>query len=143
MRTLLRVATVLMVAAAAAGCYARGEVMSSLDRTFHLKPGNQAVFPRERLEIGFTRVVNDSRCPEGATCVWAGEAVVAMWTGVEGGGNRESFEARLPASTHPDSATVVDRGDYRVRLLALDPRPKAGVATDSTAYVLSLSVSRR
>jgi hypothetical protein len=142
MRTSIRRAVaVLLLAAAAAGCN-QPEIVTALERRFHLGVGRQAVFPQEQMELGFVRVVSDSRCPEGATCVWAGEAVVALSIGREGG-SREAFEARLPASTHPDSATVVDHGEYRLRLIGLEPRPKAGVTTDSTSYVLELRVSHR
>ncbi|HYM81159.1 MAG TPA: hypothetical protein VEY91_07075, partial [Candidatus Limnocylindria bacterium] len=95
----------------AAGCK-RPEIVTALDRTFHLGVGRQAVIPDQRLEIGFERVTTDSRCPEGGTCVWAGEARVALWLRPEGRGETQAFEARLSASTKPDSAALVQVGEY-------------------------------
>ena len=122
-----------------AGCN-QPEVVTALDRTFHLGVGRQAVLQTERVEIGFGRVTADSRCPEGAQCVWAGEARVAMWLGPEGK-TPQPFEIRVSASSNVDSAGIADVGGYRVRVLQLEPHPKAGVTTDSTAYVVTVRIS--
>jgi hypothetical protein len=124
------------------GCQ-RPEIVTALNRTFQLGVGRQAVIPDRRLEIGFERVLSDSRCPEGGTCVWAGEARVWLWLRPEGGGEAESFEARLSASTKPDSAAVVPVGDYDVRVFQLTPYPRAGQPIDTTAYRVEMRVTRR
>ena len=136
--------TVVLAVAAAliAGCNAP-EIVTTLDRNFRLGVGRQAVMPTERVEVGFDRVISDSRCAEGATCVWAGESQLAMWLGREGGGDRQAFEVKLPAVAKTDSATAVDVGDYRVNVFRLTPYPKLDVPTDTTAYVVELRVTRR
>jgi len=139
--TIRRTVMTLSIAALAAGCN-QPEIVTALDRTFHLGVGRQAVFPSQQLELGFARAV-DSRCPEGTNCMRAGEAIVTLWMGPEGGRKPEVFEARIPASASPDSATVVEHGDYRIRLIGLEPRPKASQPVDTTAYVLELRVTRR
>ena len=133
--------TLLLLAALPAGCH-KPEVVTALDHDFHLSVGGQALLPKERLEVGFLRVASDSRCPEGAACAQAGEAVLAMWMGREAG-TPEPFEARLPANVVPDSGAVIEHGDYRLRLFWLDPRPRVSESLDTTAYRLRLRVSRR
>jgi hypothetical protein len=130
------------LALAAASCQSP-EVVTALDRTFHLGVGRQAVMPKERLELGFAGVTGDSRCPEGTTCVWAGEARLAMWLRPEGGGATETFEARVSGSASPDSTPPVTVGDYTVRVFRLLPYPKGGQAIDSTTYEVELRVSKR
>ena len=49
-----------------------------LKQEFDLKLGQSAVAGDERLKINFVSVVEDSRCPEGATCIWAGNAKIAL-----------------------------------------------------------------
>jgi hypothetical protein len=132
---------VLLLAALSAGCN-RPEIVTAVDHDFNLAVGGQALLPKDHLEVGFARVLNDSRCPEGAACAQAGEAVLAMWMGREGG-KSEVFEARLPATVVPDSGAVVEHGDYRLRLFELDPRPRVSETLDTTAYKLKLRVSRR
>jgi hypothetical protein len=119
------------------------EVVTALDRTFHLGVGRQAVMPKERLEVGFASVNGDSRCPEGTTCVWAGQARLAMWLRPEGGGTPEAFEAVVSGAASPDSTPPVNVGDYSVRIMKLLPYPKGGQAIDSTTYVVELRVSKR
>ena len=43
-----------------------------------LAVGESFRLPGRALSIIFVRVVSDSRCPKGVTCVWEGDAVVAV-----------------------------------------------------------------
>jgi len=53
------------------------------------------------------KVVSDSRCPENARCVWAGELVVT--TRIDGAGWRETEDLKLGEShaTHGTTITLV------------------------------------
>lgn len=112
--------------------------------SIRLKPGQSAVIPGTELEIGFIRVVNDSRCPEDVVCVWEGDALVALWARQLGRGGRETLNAHIRGMTRLDStsAAVGFRG-YRIQALGLDPYPRAGVPIDTTAYQVLLRVTRR
>ena len=48
-----------------------------VDRTVTLAVGSD-VHLRPSLSLALDRIVSDSRCPLGATCVWEGEVVVAL-----------------------------------------------------------------
>lgn len=48
------------------------EVKAHLDEEFSLRIGQTASIAGENLKIRFDEVVEDSRCPKGVTCIWAG-----------------------------------------------------------------------
>lgn len=50
----------------------------NLGQEFSLSIGQSAVIADENLEITFEEVSEDSRCPEGAVCVWEGRVVCLM-----------------------------------------------------------------
>ena len=64
---------------------------SKLGEIFSLEIGQEAFIENENLKLKFLDVINDSRCPVDAHCVWAGEAValVNIW---KNGKNIVDFE---------------------------------------------------
>ncbi|WP_326837214.1 hypothetical protein VSH64_20335 [Amycolatopsis rhabdoformis] len=47
-------------------------------RDVTLAEGQEARLTTRDLTVRYTRLVEDSRCPENVTCVWSGDAVVAL-----------------------------------------------------------------
>jgi hypothetical protein len=107
---------------------------ASLGEPFELHVGQAARLAKSDLDLFFRRVASDSRCPTGAQCIWAGEAVVTL-DGRILKAPPDSFDVRL------DSERLFD--GYRIRLVGLDPHPVAGAAVDSTAYVGRFVVEKR
>ena len=87
------------------------------------------------LEITFSEVISDSRCPKGETCFWEGDAVIrlAARSGADAGAIELHTASRGP---HAD----VFAG-WSIELLALDPTPVAGKPAP-LAYVATLRVGR-
>ena len=54
------------------------KITASLGQEFQLSVGRQAFIPGEDLGIEFVRVTQDSRCPTGAVCIQAGQAVCVV-----------------------------------------------------------------
>ena len=106
-----------------------------LDQPFTLAAGASARVDAENLQVGFDRVVSDSRCPRGAQCVVAGEAVVRVWLSKspEARGNRDL--------TTPNAAEAV-YGAYRITLVTLDPYPTVDHTIRPSDYVATLLVTR-
>lgn len=50
-----------------------GEIAANLGKEFTLALGQRASISGEPFKIRFVEVIGDSRCPEGAVCIWAGE----------------------------------------------------------------------
>ncbi|MEH1927149.1 MAG: hypothetical protein V7K14_07760 [Nostoc sp.] len=53
-------------------------VGTSLDTPFYLKYGNTAYLPTENIEIKFSKVIQDSRCPTKVTCIWQGQVIIGL-----------------------------------------------------------------
>jgi hypothetical protein len=110
---------------------------AALDQEFEIRVGQWVTIEGERLRVTFSRVAEDSRCPEGVQCVWAGNAKVVL----------KLSKARRRASTMSlntglDPRQAAYRG-YEVRLVKLDPYPKENRHIRRRDYVATLVVSRR
>lgn len=55
-----------------------------LGQPFVLKPGESATIQNESLNLTFREVINDSRCPEGAVCIWQGQVQCLLNITIEG-----------------------------------------------------------
>src|SRR5262245_20580819 len=107
-----------------------------LERAFDMKPGE--VVAIQGLRITFEGIADDSRCPTGAQCVWAGDAAATF-----------TLEKPPAAAQH---RTLHTNGRYEnqvsidtlvVRLDDVEPRPKLGGTIDPADYRATLVVTRR
>ncbi|MGI2336196.1 MAG: hypothetical protein ACRKGH_06095 [Dehalogenimonas sp.] len=56
----------------------------TLGQSFVLKPGESAAILNEDLNLTFKEVINDSRCPTGAVCIWQGQVQCLLNITIEG-----------------------------------------------------------
>ncbi|MDA1349416.1 MAG: hypothetical protein O3A47_11225 [Chloroflexi bacterium] len=115
--------------------------VTRLDEPFKIKEGDSAALVSESLEVRFDAVVSDSRCPANVTCIWAGEAKVAVSL-ADSSGN-EIGKVELTIGADPDAA-YANVGDYSIALMALDPypgTPEAERQGDDPEYAAVLLVS--
>jgi hypothetical protein len=84
------------------------------------------------LTVTFVGVKEDSRCPENARCVWAGNAVVELR--IQGGADSVS----MTLNTELEPKTIGVR-DLRFSIGSLMPYPRAG-APAATTHDLTLHV---
>lgn len=92
-----------------------------LDELFSLGGGETAVLDTGELQLHFTEVPEDSRCPTEVECFWSGRALVVIMA--EQGGESVTLEF----DTNPAPSEMVDTlpaFDYMVHLEQLDPYPK-------------------
>jgi hypothetical protein len=94
-----------------------------IDHEFALPAGATARLENSPLTVTFLRVEEDSRCPRGVTCVWAGNARVAVEISV-GDGAPETLA--LNTLVNPQSHEV--RG-FMLRLMSVSERPADSTAT--------------
>lgn len=104
---------------------------------FKLKVGQEASLKGERLKVRFDSVAEDSRCPEGVVCVWAGNARVSLVL-EQAGGARSTLE--LNTNVEPKAAAAEG---FEVRLTNLSPYPRADARLDPKQYVVTLVVGRK
>jgi hypothetical protein len=107
-----------------------------LGEEFELRPGESALLEQELLAITFDGVSDDSRCPIDVVCIWEGDAVVRVTAR-----RLPRTEARLELHTQPDRSEAGFQG-YRIRLVSLAPRPRAGQPVPARDYVARLVVTR-
>jgi hypothetical protein len=109
-------------------------------REFKIRAGRTVTFARENLRLRFVRVAQDSRCPTGVDCVWAGNAEVL----VEVGANKRRVGETLRLNTNASPERPAE-GNYRghtVKLIGLSPYPRAARKIRQGEYTAALLVVR-
>jgi hypothetical protein len=101
----------------------------------HLELGKTVVVEGGALEVTFSEIASDSRCPRGETCVWEGDAVVrfAVRSGAETGA--------IELHTSSRGARTAGFAGWRIELVALEPEPVAAKPVPQTP-VATLRVER-
>ena len=88
--------------------------------------------------VSFDALVEDSRCPTGANCIWAGDAAVVISVSTPGASSGKY-------TLHSSSQFVheVEHDGNRVTLLEVAPYPVAGAVHKPQEYVITLSIKRK
>ncbi len=107
------------------------------EREVSLKAGREAFVKELGLRIRFVKLVEDSRCPEGVDCVWAGNGKISITVRK---GKRKAASFELNTMTEPTSITFQG---YEIKLVKLDPYPKKDVQHKKGEYVATLMVKRK
>ena len=107
-----------------------------LDKEFVLKTGQKAVVQGERLTIRFSSVSEDSRCPQGVACIWHGNAGIVIEVVRK---NAKGAQAVLNTDLSPREFGY--KG-YKIKLLRLDPYPKAPDPIHPQDYEATLVVTK-
>ena len=115
-------------------CTASTDPSPSLGSTFNMHFGGQSTIPSE-VTLAFTSVVQDTRCPTGASCP-TGQADVVV-------NIRDANHNPADLSLSTTSPTGVYRGRYDVELVSVIPYPEDGhAATPESDYCVELRVTR-
>ncbi len=114
------------------------KVKPEYNTPFKLSISQRAFFRKDELTVQFLGVTEDSRCPQGATCIWQGEVKVSLSLATE---NQQSDEITLVLGTQPDQAKQVFDG-FLVELEKVTPVPVEGKEMDADDYKITLRVIR-
>lgn len=99
---------------------------------------NQAI-PVNNMSVTLLKVVSDSRCPIGVTCIWAGEAKVLVE--VITNGKKEKKEVFITSNGLTKSTSfIASDGEFNINAIDLLPYPEEGKAVSE--YVLKISVTK-
>lgn len=101
-----------------------------------IKINNEAAVPDTKLRIAFTELIEDARCPEDTTCVWAGNAKIKVR--VSENGHSEVLEL----DTNPRSTEPVKFGGYTLKLVKLTPVPRTNIRINRNGYEATIEVSK-
>ena len=108
-----------------------------VDRQFDLKAGGEALVKEAALKIKFGSLVDDSRCPEGVDCIWAGNGKITV---IVRKGKSKPVALELNTMTEPKSVTYEG---YEITLVKLAPYPKKDVKIKKESYVATLVVKKK
>ncbi|MCK9525531.1 MAG: hypothetical protein WCS74_00440 [Dehalococcoidales bacterium] len=110
-----------------------GDVAAVLGHGFPLAIGQTAMIDGEELEIKFIEILEDSRCPAGAQCVWEGRVsarvefkdsagsykMVLVQSGSDSGYVEESYKDYLISykiTPYPQQNEEIEKQNYRLLL---------------------------
>jgi len=93
-----------------------------------LRIGEEKAVSNSVVRLAFGLVVEDSRCPIDAVCVWQGNAMVEL--GIRAGMG-PTFPIRLSTTLEPRSTVW---NGIRISLLELQPAPRAAEPTKADTY---------
>ena len=105
-------------------------------QTINVRVGNQKKAARSKIIVKFVSLVEDSRCPDDANCIQAGNARIKVSVSKPG-----SDPITFEANTNLGAKGNVYEG-YAIYLTNLIPIPKANVRLNRNAYTATFSISR-
>lgn len=90
-------------------------------------------------QIVFTDVIEDSRCPEGAQCIWEGQARIILKIKKEGEAEKEKEVKLHTISAEKPKEIVLDK-QSKLQIIGLQPYPVSDEEIDLEGYYLQLSL---
>jgi len=123
-------------AMAKTGARARKKVM--LDKSFVLSMGQEVLTADGKLKIKFMSVPEDSRCPKGVNCIWAGSARVMLHVSKTTG-----KPVKLELNTNAANTAEGSYGLYQIKLVEVAPYPVDGQTIEPRSYEATLVVSKK
>lgn len=113
-----------------------GVAAAQTEETISFRSGQQKQAGRGKLNIRFISVLEDSRCPVRAVCVWAGNAKVRIDVSI-----RHRQKKTIELNTGLDPRTVEFEG-YQFKLVSVTPRPGEGEAGKTSRPTITITVKR-
>ena len=108
----------------------------ALGQRFDLALTHRATIADGGLTLVFIGVKEDSRCPRGAQCIWAGRTSITV-NASKPGSAPKSLTLALP------KPATADYAGYTVTLIALEPRPVARGRKPDGKRVATLLVRKK
>ncbi|HEY0429870.1 MAG TPA: hypothetical protein VGC76_18955 [Pyrinomonadaceae bacterium] len=101
-----------------------------------VRVNQQKTASSSKLKIKFVSLVEDSRCPEGTQCVWAGNAKIKVQITTRRG------ETKMVELNTNKGAKGESIGGYSVMLESVTPAPKENIRIDRNGYTATFSVTK-
>jgi len=109
----------------------------NLNDTIELSYRECVYDPEDRFYICFDSVLNDSRCPKGAMCIWEGNAEVKFRFEKL---NQKPVFFNLNTHLNFTRDTIIDR--YKISLIGLNPYPEIGLRYSQMLYKARLIINK-
>jgi hypothetical protein len=142
-KIIMPVLVVCLVALVACGAQAKVRARKTvrLNQNFVLRVGQEVSVAEQKLNVKLVSVPEDSRCPKGVTCIWAGNVRVRLQV-TKVGGKPVKVELSLNPRDFPDGEAA-DCGNYKLKLVGVEPYPVADQQLKPADYTVTLSVSKK
>ncbi|MEH2168388.1 MAG: hypothetical protein V7K41_17390 [Nostoc sp.] len=114
-------------------------VGTTLDTPFYLRYGKTAYLTTENIEIKFSKVIQDSRCPSNVTCIWQGQVIIGLDI-IKNGKQLSTLMLTLIPGRDPLPIQLSDK--YSVKLIKVSPYPISGQTIALQDYIVKIVVSR-
>lgn len=95
--------------------------------------GKTERFDGGKLRVKFLDVIEDSRCPEGVNCIWAGNARIKI--ALSDGDNSCEYEIETNGSKQ-----LIEYGGFVIELKSLEPNRKENDAIAIGDYIATFSI---
>ena len=82
--------------------------------------------------------IEDSRCPTGVTCIWAGQIIITVEM-VRAEEEPVEIKLLLRVGDSPETSRVFD---YELRLESVNPHPKEGVTPERSSYMARIEIAK-
>lgn len=110
--------------------------LAELNLPFKLVMDHAAQIGSTGLQVRFSDVTEDSRCPADITCVWSGQVVIAIDV-IRAGKDPE----KITLTSQNIYPIVHELSDYQLELLAVQPYPATDAAVKKQDYRIILRVT--
>ncbi|AUB36260.1 hypothetical protein COO91_02163 [Nostoc flagelliforme CCNUN1] len=114
-------------------------VGTTLNTPFYLKYGKTAYLPSENIEIKFSKVIQDSRCPSNVTCIWQGQVIIELDIIKNGKQVSTLMLTLIPGS---DALPIQFLDKYTVTLKEVSPYPQSEQTIALKDYIVKIVVSK-
>lgn len=128
----------LLILIITVGCQSdESGIRASLDKEFSLAIGQTAELKSEGITLQFEGIQEDSRCPKGATCIWAGRVISVLLI------NDNGLTSRI-VLTEPDTTGESGQNTYKQYQFTsgVQPYPELGKQISKDDYRLFLTVKK-
>lgn len=132
MRTLF----LILILTLFSGIFMQVNAQTSKTYTAVLKVGKQKTVTPDKIKIQFLSLVEDSRCPTDAQCVWAGNAKIK----VKISNRRDSQIVEMNTTTGGPLGASFD--GYAINLTSLTPKPKSNIRISKNGYTATFEIRR-
>lgn len=119
----------------------RGRKTVRLDQNFVLRVGQEVSVAAQGLNVKLVSVPEDSRCPKGVTCIWAGNVRVQLQV-TKAKSKPVKVELNLNPRDFPDGEGA-DCGNHRIKLVSVEPYPVGDQQLTAGDYTVTLSISKK
>ena len=103
-----------------------------------LTVGQSVKVPATDVKVTLEEVLEDSRCPTGTTCIWAGDATVSITIASANNG-----PWKFTLHTNGQSAQEAQHDGVLVRLMDVAPYPTVDGPPKREAYRVSFSITKK